>query len=78
MARRGSHFELVISKCKGLNKPKEMEEIPIYPTSTEYPNTFCPVAILTSYCSERRKLCVVKGEEFLFPKLSSNFEKGGD
>ena len=54
------------------------EIIPIYPTSTEYPNTFCPVAILTSYCSECKKLCAVEGEEFLFPKLSSNFEKGGE
>ena len=70
LAHRGSHFELVISKRSVANKPKVMEMIPIYPTSTEYPNTFYPVTILTSYCSERRKLCAVEGEEFLFPKLS--------
>ena len=75
---RGSHFEVVLLKQRSVDKPKVMEIIPIYPTSTEYPNTFCPVAILTSYCTERNKLCAVEGEEFLFPVLCSNFERGGE
>ena len=46
--------------------------------SPEYPNSFCPVSILTSYFTEHNKLITVEGEEFLFPKLSTNFEKGGE
>ena len=73
---RGSHFEVVLQKR--IDKLKVMELIPIYPTSSEYPNSFCPVSILTSYYNERNKLVSVEGDEFLFPKLSSNLEKGGE
>ena len=73
---RGSHFEVVLQNR--IDKIKVMESIPIYPTSSEYPNSFCPVSILTSYCNEHNKLVSVEGVEFLFPKMSSNFEKGGE
>ena len=76
LIRRVSHFEVVLQKRTG--KLKVTEVIPIYFMSPEYPNSFCPVSILTSYCTERNKLITVEGEEFLFPKLSSNFEKGGE
>ena len=73
---RGYHFEVVLQKST--DKLKVTEIIRIYPTSPECPSSFCPVSILTTYYNERNKLISVEGEEFLFPKLSSNFEKGGE
>ena len=57
---RGSHFEVVLQKR--IDKLKVMELIPIYHMSLEYPNPFCPVSILTSYCNECNKLVSVEGD----------------
>ena len=55
LVNRGSHFELAIYKARG-NKPKVREIFPIYPTSAEYPNTFCPMSILSTYCTAHKSL----------------------
>ena len=74
LVNRGSHFELVIYKARG-KKPKVREVNPMYLTSAEYAKTFCPVSILSAYCTARKNLCPVEGEGFLFPKMSSSFKK---
>ena len=52
------------------------EVIPIYPTSAEYANTFCPVSILSVYCTARQMLYLVADSDLLFPKMSSCFKHG--
>ena len=75
LVRRVSHFELVIFKSRG-DKPKKREVILINPTPARYANTFCPVAILSAYCTARQSLYSVADTDFLFPKISSSFEQG--
>ena len=70
-----SHFELIIFKSRG-DKPKKREVILINPTPARYANTFCPVAILSAYCTARQNLYSVADTDFLFPKMSSSFEQG--
>ena len=72
---RGSHIELIIYKSRG-DKPKKREVILINPNPARYANTFCPVSILSAYCTARQSLCSVADTDFLFPKMSSSFEQG--